>query len=305
MPSPTDRPDIVGGDQIHVIYVDAGDSPDRFSTVASAITTDLNAINTWWKRQDPTRAPRFDRRRAQLHRVPARSTSATSRASARHGVLQPAADSAARTSAHRPRGRRLRRPAEEVPRLLRPGAGIGRARDAGTPTSARRVAARRVPRVTTSRRTSEGSRGRRARLRQHRGFIRTARRFPGGRGSAMEARQRGSVRTTRQPRPAASLPGRCVPSVRRSNLDVLYPTPAATTIDAAILDFGHRRLLRAHSGTWWDVQGLPVASPPRRARVQAPCQRRRRRGSVGALDQPSVSARPERRARGAGPRAHR
>ncbi len=59
-PSPTDRPDVVGGDQVHVIYATPSDSPDRSAQLASAIATDLSAIDGWWRAQDPTRAPRFD-----------------------------------------------------------------------------------------------------------------------------------------------------------------------------------------------------------------------------------------------------
>jgi hypothetical protein len=36
------------------------DSADRFAQVASAIATDIGAIGQWWRGQDPTRAPRFD-----------------------------------------------------------------------------------------------------------------------------------------------------------------------------------------------------------------------------------------------------
>jgi hypothetical protein len=59
-PSATDRPDVAGGDEIHVIYASPSDSPDRFVQVASAIATDVGAIDAWWRKQDPTRAPRWD-----------------------------------------------------------------------------------------------------------------------------------------------------------------------------------------------------------------------------------------------------
>ena len=58
--STTDRPDVVGGDQIHVVYAVPSDGSDRFTQLASAIATDIGAINDWWRRQDSTRAPRFD-----------------------------------------------------------------------------------------------------------------------------------------------------------------------------------------------------------------------------------------------------
>jgi hypothetical protein len=36
------------------------DGSDRFAQLASAIATDIGAVNEWWRRQDSTRAPRFD-----------------------------------------------------------------------------------------------------------------------------------------------------------------------------------------------------------------------------------------------------
>jgi hypothetical protein len=55
-----DRPDIVGGDQIHVVYAHAADGPDRFAEDAPKIVRDVAGIDAWWRRQDPTRTPRFD-----------------------------------------------------------------------------------------------------------------------------------------------------------------------------------------------------------------------------------------------------
>ena len=59
-PSATDAPDVVGGDQIHLIYATPSDGTDRFTQVASAIGADVAAIDAWWRKQDPTRAPRWD-----------------------------------------------------------------------------------------------------------------------------------------------------------------------------------------------------------------------------------------------------
>ena len=56
----TDRPDVVGGRKIHVIYAIPADGVDRFAETASAITTDLAAITDWWRREDPSHAPRWD-----------------------------------------------------------------------------------------------------------------------------------------------------------------------------------------------------------------------------------------------------
>jgi hypothetical protein len=46
--------------QVHVTYAVAADSGSRFTTLASAIATDTAAIDAWWRREDATRAPRYD-----------------------------------------------------------------------------------------------------------------------------------------------------------------------------------------------------------------------------------------------------
>jgi hypothetical protein len=56
----TDRPDVVTGRQIHVVYAYPSDGVDRFSLFGSAIATDLGAVDHWWRGQDYTRTPRFD-----------------------------------------------------------------------------------------------------------------------------------------------------------------------------------------------------------------------------------------------------
>jgi Divergent InlB B-repeat domain len=57
----TDRlRDRMGGPQVHVIYAIPADGPDRFAELASPITTDIASIDAWWRREDPTKAPRFD-----------------------------------------------------------------------------------------------------------------------------------------------------------------------------------------------------------------------------------------------------
>jgi hypothetical protein len=58
--SQADRPDTLGGNLVHVAYVVPSDGPDRFQDRAPAIATDLSIISDWWRRQDPTREPRFD-----------------------------------------------------------------------------------------------------------------------------------------------------------------------------------------------------------------------------------------------------
>jgi hypothetical protein len=46
--------------QIRVVYATPSDGPDNFATDASLITSDLAALDVWWRGQDPTRTPRFD-----------------------------------------------------------------------------------------------------------------------------------------------------------------------------------------------------------------------------------------------------
>ncbi len=58
--SADDRPDAAGGRQIHVIYAYPTDGEDRFASFAGPIVADIESIDAWWRRQDPTRAPRFD-----------------------------------------------------------------------------------------------------------------------------------------------------------------------------------------------------------------------------------------------------
>lgn len=57
----TDRlPDATLGFAVHVAYVYPPGSPDRFAEWAPRIVGDAAAIEAWWRREDPTRAPRFD-----------------------------------------------------------------------------------------------------------------------------------------------------------------------------------------------------------------------------------------------------
>lgn len=57
----TDRlPDAVAAQQIHVVYAIPSDGDDHFATDAPLIVADLEALDDWWHREDPTRTPRFD-----------------------------------------------------------------------------------------------------------------------------------------------------------------------------------------------------------------------------------------------------
>ena len=46
--------------QIHVVYAIPSDGADHFAADAPLIVADVEAIDTWWRTQDPTRTPRFD-----------------------------------------------------------------------------------------------------------------------------------------------------------------------------------------------------------------------------------------------------
>ena len=60
-PTETDRtPNVVAGHPVHWIYAIPSDAPDRFATFANVMQTDAEAIDAWWRRQDPTRTPRND-----------------------------------------------------------------------------------------------------------------------------------------------------------------------------------------------------------------------------------------------------
>jgi uncharacterized repeat protein (TIGR02543 family) len=55
------KPDARGGRQIHLVYAFPNDGLNRFSSeVASVMASDVWESDTWWRRQDPTRAPRWD-----------------------------------------------------------------------------------------------------------------------------------------------------------------------------------------------------------------------------------------------------
>lgn len=64
--SAADRlPDAVASYQLHAVYAIPSDGTDRFASLALPIARDLAAIDSWWRQQDPARAPRWD-----LHAFP-------------------------------------------------------------------------------------------------------------------------------------------------------------------------------------------------------------------------------------------
>jgi hypothetical protein len=59
--TPNRVPDLSVGKPIRFVYAIPADAPDRFLDTASGIATDAAAIDGWWRAQDPSRTPRFDR----------------------------------------------------------------------------------------------------------------------------------------------------------------------------------------------------------------------------------------------------
>ena len=54
------RPNALAGSPVHWIYAIPANGEDRFSTFASTMQSDWEVIDSWWRGQDPTRAPRSD-----------------------------------------------------------------------------------------------------------------------------------------------------------------------------------------------------------------------------------------------------
>ena len=60
-PQRTDlTPNALAGFPVKWIYMLPSDGADRFATFASTMQTDAEAIEAWWRREDPTRTPRND-----------------------------------------------------------------------------------------------------------------------------------------------------------------------------------------------------------------------------------------------------
>jgi hypothetical protein len=53
-------PELFGGGQVHAVYAIPSDGADHLSVFGAVIETDVESIDSWWRGQDPTRAPRFD-----------------------------------------------------------------------------------------------------------------------------------------------------------------------------------------------------------------------------------------------------
>jgi hypothetical protein len=53
-------PQTVAGPTIHFFYAYPSDGTDRLAEFGTTMQTDAEAIDAWWRGQDPTRTPRFD-----------------------------------------------------------------------------------------------------------------------------------------------------------------------------------------------------------------------------------------------------
>jgi hypothetical protein len=54
------KPDLRGGNTVHVVYAVPSDGPDQFGAYVHRLVTDLGSMDEWWRRQDPSRTLRFD-----------------------------------------------------------------------------------------------------------------------------------------------------------------------------------------------------------------------------------------------------
>jgi Divergent InlB B-repeat domain len=53
-------PNEIGGNPVHWIYLIPSDGADQLSSVANAMQSDAEQIDSWWRGQDPSRTPRND-----------------------------------------------------------------------------------------------------------------------------------------------------------------------------------------------------------------------------------------------------
>jgi hypothetical protein len=53
-------PNVVAGNPVHWIYAFPADGQDRMTELGSVIQTDAESIDSWWRGNDPSRAPRND-----------------------------------------------------------------------------------------------------------------------------------------------------------------------------------------------------------------------------------------------------
>ena len=56
-----DRPPLAGGPPVRVLYAVPADGVDRSAELAPRIAAEVDEVDAWWRREDSSRTPRFDR----------------------------------------------------------------------------------------------------------------------------------------------------------------------------------------------------------------------------------------------------
>ena len=246
----TDRLPDLGTPNVHVIYAFPADGVDRFAERAHQIVNDLGAIDLWWRRQDPTRAPRFD-----LFPFPGCTTKLGALDISKVRLPQPGAYYAPdRTGAITGRGRHLR--LQEALSADPFGFGTPAKKYLGFydgPTTDDGCAGGRIGQPTTG------------------GQFDYAWVYLGGGGcgddfgagrvfGAFAAHELVHVLgALPRPSPNPGPPHPCSDSthVCDSDSDVIYGLPySQRNLDQRVLDVGHDDYY-GHSGSWWDVQDSP------------------------------------------------
>jgi hypothetical protein len=231
------KPDAVAGEQVHVVYAIPSDGADRFSTLASAIASDVAALDAWWRAQDAGRTPRFD-----LHDFPG-CASTFGRLDISNLRLS------ASSSALRPFAGRLSRLADALPALdafKKYLVVYDGPVDAPNTCGTAFVAA------------SDGGRSGVAAV------------WLGASGCSSDLGQGGFQAAAMVHElihdlgalPESGPPHTCPGDVSHpcdSQQDVLYPVSHGEGIDLVVLDVG-RDDYYGHSGSWWDVQDSPWLS---------------------------------------------
>jgi hypothetical protein len=222
-------------EQIHVLYAFPADGGDRFGSLASAIASDVAAIDAWWRGQDPTRTPRFD-----LFGFPG--------CASRFGDLDLGFA-------------RLPRPGSAYLGATRPNLLIGDLADVAQPL-AKSLVYYDGPVPSDDQRFICGFSSRSARSGGSFGFsfvfLQSACPNDLGRGQLTARVAAHELLHNLGAVPDAGPPHECAGAnsghVCDDRADILYPflSPGAT-LDAAVLDVG-RDDYYGHAGTWWDVQ---------------------------------------------------
>ena len=226
------------------------DGTDRFAQLASPIATDIGAIGAWWRRQDPTRAPRFDLAgfrcsgAGSLDITDVKLTHPTAYYNtASVPRLQQLRDDLLAAGLDDPAKKYLVYYDQSQPAAGSDcGAAYVNAQSGGSHGYAAVYIAPNLESTTPGRGCGSieagGVRG---------GYLAVvaAHELVNGLGALDPA----------SPGPPHRCPGDQFHTCDNT-LDVLAPTPTAATLAAAVLDYGHDDYY-GHSGSWWDVQDSP------------------------------------------------